>query len=82
MEERLFQSLEIDALLLTGTPNMRYAAGFTGEGYVYLSRDAVSLPPMPATHWPRVKNVRIVKLWIGKRKGITTPLLRCYKRIV
>lgn len=37
MEERLFQSLEIDALLLTGTPNMRYAAGFTGEGYVYLS---------------------------------------------
>ncbi len=38
MEERLFQSLEIDALLLTGTPNMRYTVGFTGEGYVYLSR--------------------------------------------
>lgn len=37
--EGLFQSLEIDALLLTGEPNMRYVAGFTGEGYVYLSKN-------------------------------------------
>ena len=37
IRERLFQSLQIDALLLTGAPNMRYVAGFTGEGYVYLS---------------------------------------------
>lgn len=38
MEQRLLQSLEIDALLLTSIPNMRYVAGFTGEGYVYLSQ--------------------------------------------
>lgn len=37
-EERLFQSLEIEAVLLTSPANMRYVAGFTGEGYVYLSR--------------------------------------------
>lgn len=38
MGEGLLQSLEIDALLLTGAPNMRYLSGFTGEGYVYLSK--------------------------------------------
>lgn len=27
----------VEALLLTGAANMRYVAGFTGEGYVYLS---------------------------------------------
>lgn len=37
-EERLFQSLDIEAVLLTSPANMRYVAGFTGEGYVYLSR--------------------------------------------
>lgn len=37
-EERLFQSLEVEAVLLTSPANMRYVAGFTGEGYVYLSR--------------------------------------------
>ena len=30
----------VDALLLTGAANMRYVAGFTGEGYVYLSKNS------------------------------------------
>lgn len=37
MEERLFQSVQVEAVLLTNPANMRYVAGFTGEGYVYLS---------------------------------------------
>lgn len=37
-EERLFQTMEVEAVLLTSPANMRYVAGFTGEGYVYLSR--------------------------------------------
>lgn len=37
MEERLFQSVGVEAVLLTNPANMRYVAGFTGEGYVYLS---------------------------------------------
>lgn len=37
-EKRLFQALEVEAVLLTSMANMRYVAGFTGEGYVYLSR--------------------------------------------
>ena len=39
MEEGLLQSLKIDALLLSGAANMRYLSGFTGEGYVYLSKN-------------------------------------------
>lgn len=38
MEERLFQSVEVGAVLLTSPANMRYVAGFTGEGYVYVSK--------------------------------------------
>lgn len=30
----------VDAMLLTGAANMRYVAGFTGEGYVYLSEQS------------------------------------------
>ncbi|MCH5266395.1 MAG: aminopeptidase P family protein [Lachnospiraceae bacterium] len=30
-------ALPVDALLITNPANMRYTAGFTGEGYVYLS---------------------------------------------
>lgn len=37
--EEIFQSLQIDALLLTSEANMRYMADFTGEGYVYISRE-------------------------------------------
>lgn len=37
--ERLFQTLKIDALILTGAPNMRYLSGFTGEGYVFQSKN-------------------------------------------
>lgn len=33
----LLASAAVDAILLTSPANMRYAAGFTGEGYVYLS---------------------------------------------
>lgn len=39
IEKGLLQSLEIDALILTGAANMRYMSGFTGEGYVYLSKN-------------------------------------------
>ena len=38
MEEKIFQSTEVDAILLTSPANMRFVAGFTGEGYVYFSR--------------------------------------------
>lgn len=38
MEERLFQSAKVDAVLLTSPANMRYVAGFTGEGYVFVSK--------------------------------------------
>ena len=37
IQKKIFQSLEIDALLFNGAPNMRYMAGFTGEGYVFFS---------------------------------------------
>ena len=40
IEKRLFQSTQIDALLLTDAANMRYVSGFTGEGYVYLSKES------------------------------------------
>lgn len=39
VEEKIFQSGEIEAVLLTSPANMRYVAGFTGEGYVYISRE-------------------------------------------
>ena len=32
MEEKIFQSTEVDAILLTSPANMRFVAGFTGEG--------------------------------------------------
>lgn len=35
--EKILQSIPVDALLLTNPANMRFVAGFTGEGYVYLS---------------------------------------------
>lgn len=35
---KLAESGEVDALLLTDAANMRYVAGFTGEGYVYISK--------------------------------------------
>lgn len=38
IEKRLFQNIPVEAIVLTGSPNMRYIAGFTGEGYVYISR--------------------------------------------
>ena len=31
MEEKIFQSTEVDAILLTSPANMRFVAGFTGE---------------------------------------------------
>lgn len=38
MEKRLLQSAKVDAVLLTSPANMRYVSGFTGEGYVYVSK--------------------------------------------
>lgn len=35
--EKVLQSAAVDAILLTDAANMRFVAGFTGEGYVYLS---------------------------------------------
>lgn len=35
--EKILQSTTFDAVLLTNAANMRFVAGFTGEGYVYLS---------------------------------------------
>lgn len=35
--EKILQSIQVDALLLTSAANMRFVSGFTGEGYVYLS---------------------------------------------
>ncbi len=35
---KMLDAVSADALLLTSPPNMRYTAGFTGEGYVYVSR--------------------------------------------
>lgn len=40
IEKRLFQSTQLEALLLTGAANMRYVSGFTGEGYVYVSKES------------------------------------------
>lgn len=37
MEKRLFQSVGVEAVVLSNPANMRYVAGFTGEGYIYLS---------------------------------------------
>ena len=39
VEEKIFQSGQVEAVLLTSPANMRYVAGFTGEGYVYLSKE-------------------------------------------
>lgn len=38
LDKGVLSSAAVDALLLTSPANMRYIAGFTGEGYVYLSR--------------------------------------------
>ena len=35
--EIIFHSKQVDAVILTSPANMRYMAGFCGEGYVYLS---------------------------------------------
>lgn len=35
----VLKNFDIDAILLTSPANMRYIAGFTGEGYVYISRE-------------------------------------------
>ena len=35
--EKIFHSKQVDAVILTSPANMRYMAGFCGEGYVYLS---------------------------------------------
>lgn len=37
MAEKILQGALVDGILLTNAANMRYVAGFTGEGYVYLS---------------------------------------------
>lgn len=37
IKRRIFHTAQVDAVLLTNAANMRYIAGFTGEGYVYLS---------------------------------------------
>lgn len=36
----ILHSCTVEAILLTGAANMRYVAGFTGEGYVYLSEQS------------------------------------------
>ena len=33
--EKIFHSKQVDAVILTSPANMRYMAGFCGEGYVY-----------------------------------------------
>ena len=38
-EQEILQDFQIDGLLLTSSPNMFFVAGFTGEGYVYISRN-------------------------------------------
>lgn len=38
--KEILQSVPVDALLLTGSSNMRFVSGFTGEGYVYISDTA------------------------------------------
>lgn len=35
--KKILRQAPVDGILLTNAANMRYAAGFTGEGYVYLS---------------------------------------------
>lgn len=36
--EKILQASSVDAVLLTDAANMRYLSGFTGEGYVYISK--------------------------------------------
>jgi Xaa-Pro aminopeptidase len=37
--KKILAQLSVDSLFLTSPANMRYVAGFTGEGYVYLSKE-------------------------------------------
>lgn len=37
--EKILQDAPVEGILLTDPANMRYVSGFTGEGYVYLSRN-------------------------------------------
>lgn len=39
VRKEILQTTAVDAILLTSPANMRFASGFTGEGYVYLSRE-------------------------------------------
>ena len=39
--KKILSELSVDAILFTDCANMRYFAGFTGEGYVYISGDKV-----------------------------------------
>ncbi len=38
--QEILHASSVEAFLLTGAANMRYLAGFTGEGYVYLSEQS------------------------------------------
>lgn len=66
MEEKIFQSTEVDAILLTSPANMRFVAGFTGEGYVYFSRRQKVVVTVPDMMSQQKRSVRVMKLRHGQ----------------
>ncbi len=77
-KERLLSHPDIDACLITSTANMRYIAGFTGEGYVYVSKNT-SLVVTDSRYTIATKaecEGYEVKEW-GRGVGYYEPLMRC-----
>lgn len=79
-EERLFQSVEVDAVLLTGPANMRYAAGFTGEGYVYLSRQTKIVVTDSRYTIAAREQCPDYEICEWDREGYYAPLLSCLRK--
>lgn len=70
MEEKIFQSTEVDAILLTSPANMRFVAGFTGEGYVYFSRRQKVVVTDSRYVIAQKMSVRVMKLRHGQAMDI------------
>lgn len=79
-EERLFQSVEVDAVLLTGPANMRYVAGFTGEGYVYLSRQTKIVVTDSRYTIAAREQCPDYEICEWGREGYYAPLLSCLRK--
>ena len=80
--EKIFHSKQVDAVILTSPANMRYMAGFCGEGYVYLSEKKQFLVTDSRYTIAAKKKVLILRRYAIRQEGIIVLFCRRWKKSI